>query len=255
MKRFRILLLLVVIGGASLRLFAIGAKGLWLDEALSWRLAQFPVSMMIERTGESTTVHPPLYFVLLRAWTASFGDSEAALRSLSAVAGILAVLAVYFLAAELASFVPRRYGPCVWRIRVCSGVLAATFLALSPLHVYLAKQARGYTLATLWFVLCSWALLRGLPVGSRGWHRSAWLLYALGALAFCYTHYLGLFSVAAQGLFVALYLWAPGWRRRLRGPASAADAEGDCSLPSAPVRYRPGMGVAGRSSGSRKRAG
>ena len=97
-----------VIIGAGLRFYALGAKGLWLDEALSWRLQQFPLSMMIERTGESTTVHPPLYFALLRGWRSCFGDSECALRSLSAVAGVLTLVGAWLLARELASLAPTR---------------------------------------------------------------------------------------------------------------------------------------------------
>lgn len=59
---------------------------MWVAETLSWRLQDFPLALMIERTGERSTVHPPVYFALLRAWTSCFGDTEVGLRSFSALA-------------------------------------------------------------------------------------------------------------------------------------------------------------------------
>ena len=64
--------------------------------------------MMIERTGESTAVHPPLYFALLRGWTSCFGDSEWGLRSLSAVAGVLTIVGACLLAREGPILAPER---------------------------------------------------------------------------------------------------------------------------------------------------
>jgi hypothetical protein len=48
--------------------------------------------------------------------------------------------------------------------------------------------------------LSSWLLLRALRSGRRaaGW----WLAYALAATSLAYTHYFGLFSIVAQGVFV-----------------------------------------------------
>lgn len=48
MQRRWVLLAAAMTLGAGLRFYAIGAKGLWLDEALSWRLQQFPLSLMID---------------------------------------------------------------------------------------------------------------------------------------------------------------------------------------------------------------
>ena len=50
----------------------------------------------------------------------------------------------------------------------------------------------------------SWALLRALRSPERS--HLAWLLYAVLALAFAYTHNIALLSVAAQALFAGGYL-------------------------------------------------
>lgn len=231
MKGVSVPLGLVLIVGASLRVFGIGAKGLWLDEALSWRLQQFPLLMMLDRTSERMTVHPPLYFGVLQAWTSCFGDSEAVLRSLSAAAGILTVLGVFFFTSELARFGPGSDTTYARRIRVGSGLLAATLMALSPLHIYLAKQVRGYTLATLLLVLSSWALLRALGASKPDARRWGWLAYAAITVAFCYTHHLALLSVSAQVVFLVLYLWGPGAKSRFLPRASLPETPGVLGAP------------------------
>ena len=56
-------------------------------------MSRFPLAELIERTAAD--VHPPLYYLLLKAWTLVFGDSPAAMRSLSALFSVLTILAVY----------------------------------------------------------------------------------------------------------------------------------------------------------------
>ncbi len=53
--------------GLALRVWAIGAKGLWLDEAFSIWMARQPLGDLlgwIVRIDQ----HPPLYYVLLHCW-------------------------------------------------------------------------------------------------------------------------------------------------------------------------------------------
>ena len=59
-----------------------------MDEAFSARVANLGVADLV-RSATSEDPNPPLYYVLLHAWIDVFGDSEVALRSLSAGVGIL----------------------------------------------------------------------------------------------------------------------------------------------------------------------
>jgi uncharacterized membrane protein len=186
------------------RFAGLGAKSLWMDEALSWRLQSLPISLMIARTGEPTTVHPPFFFGLLHFWTLAFGDSEFALRSLAATAGVLAVAGLYQLVRELV---------IVERADSARGefaaILTAMLFAVSPFQIQQARQTRGYSLALLLFLVSAICMLRALrrPAQSKKW----WAGYAISALACCYTHNLALFSVAAQGLF---WLMLPLFQQR-----------------------------------------
>jgi mannosyltransferase len=86
-------LALILVAGLLLRLHTASTRSIWFDEAWSWRMSQFPLAELIERTAAD--VHPPLYYLLLKAWTAAFGDSPLAMRSLSALFGVLTILAAY----------------------------------------------------------------------------------------------------------------------------------------------------------------
>lgn len=66
-----------------------------------------------------------------------------------------------------------------------------------------------YALAAALAVFSSWALVRALH---HPGNKRRWLLYGSLALLLAYTHYYGLFTLAAQGLFAALFLWhRAGW--------------------------------------------
>ncbi|MGA7286736.1 MAG: hypothetical protein WBX02_01480, partial [Terriglobales bacterium] len=76
---------LVVALAAALRLFRLGVRSFWLDEAVSAMLARVDrhvfASAVIHRQANMV-----LYYLLLRGWT-RLGSSEFALRSFSALAG------------------------------------------------------------------------------------------------------------------------------------------------------------------------
>src|SRR4051812_35613993 len=66
---------------AAWHLLTLDRQCLWFDEAFSWRLTRFSWLEMIDRAKQD--VHPPLYYILLKAWIAVFGDSVFAMRLLS----------------------------------------------------------------------------------------------------------------------------------------------------------------------------
>ena len=72
-----------------LRFHHLGAQSFWNDEGNSARLSERTLQLIIE--GTASDIHPPLYYLLLRGWRELLGDSEFALRALSAFAGLLVV--------------------------------------------------------------------------------------------------------------------------------------------------------------------
>jgi hypothetical protein len=192
---------IVAAAAGWLRFSALGARSLWFDETLSWRLIGFSWADLVARTGERSTVHPPAYFLLLKAWTAVWGDTEVALRSFSALAGTAAVGGAFVLARELQRF--PRGGPVVG----LGPPLAAALVAVSVLQIHVSQNARGYALASAVYLATGVAVLRALRTGRP----RDWLAFAGAALLLAYLHHVAFFHLAALFTFALVYLrWAPG---------------------------------------------
>jgi 4-amino-4-deoxy-L-arabinose transferase-like glycosyltransferase len=141
-------------------------------------------------------VSPPLYYLLLNQWIAAFGDSEFALRSMSAVAATLGLVLMALTA---------------WSVtRSRLGTLVATALyAASVLQVQYAQEARSYGLASLLALLAFYAMAKRLQ---SHW---LWLLLALiGCIGSVYLHNMMWFYLLGLNI---VYLLLPGpvkfWRR------------------------------------------
>ncbi len=185
----------VVLLAAAMRLWGLGRESLWLDEATSLMLARLPVREIAAWTA--LDLHPPLYYALLRAWI-SLGQSEAAVRGLSALASVLTVVVVCHLGYDL--------------FDRPTGLIAGLLLAVSPYAIWYGQEARMYALLALLLTALVWLALRVLgdpqPRGAR-W--LAWIGYVLAGAAALYTHYYAFFGLGiANLLFVYLAL-----RRRL----------------------------------------
>jgi len=183
---------------AAIRIVTIDNQSFWMDESLTAYEASLPFGAMLNTVSHVETT-PPLFFVLTWLWAKVFGTSEAALRSISTIAGITLVPLAYLSARELFS---RR-----------AGVIAAALVALNPFLVWYSQEARSYMLLAaltaagfLWFV-------RSLALPSRrrlGW----WALFSALALT---THFFAGFIVAPEAVWLL-------WRHRDRLVVAAVAA-------------------------------
>src|SRR5262245_51224890 len=93
-------LIAILVLAAALRLLLIDDRELWLDEAHTAYCANLGSwSELVDALRRD--VHAPLYLFLMRGWVAIAGDSEVALRSPSAIAGVLLVLVLWRLGRQL----------------------------------------------------------------------------------------------------------------------------------------------------------
>jgi uncharacterized membrane protein len=184
--RLFLVLCLLMLAGLGLRFFHLGKESLWLDEAYSWHLASDdPLSILEGARGNRHT--PPLYYLALHYWNA-FGESEEALRSLSALLGVAVIPLFYFLGRSLRD--------------ERAGLLAAAASALSPFLVYYGQEARGYTLL-LFLVLVQSLFVRRFLLGAKA--RDG-LLFAAASVLALYTHYYAVFLLAAWNVLVLFEL-------------------------------------------------
>ena len=156
-----------------LRVHRIGVQEFWLDEAFSFHDVTAAGWLDALRFIDV----PPLYPLLLRGWMALAGDSEVALRLLSALLGTLFVAASIWAGRELFDT----------RIGLWSGVCAA----VSPMQIYYSQEARPYALVTV-LLVATWVLVwRALAVGTY----ARWALVSVAVAAVLYSHYLAILGL------------------------------------------------------------
>ena len=145
--------------------------------------------------------HPPLYFILAHWWMQLYGGSSLVslwvARSLSAIFGALSIPAIYLLSAF------------AFRSRLV-GQIAAAMMAVSPYGIFLAQEARHYTLAILLVIAsfgCLVAAIRNiqnqtkLPVLTV----TSWILVNILGIA---THYFFVLTLVAEALvLLGKYPW------------------------------------------------
>lgn len=189
-RNFNLAIILVVLIAFALRMFLIDNQELRGDEAFSWvYVSEEPdlvaVTARIVREGESP---PPLHYWLLQAWVRLFGESEFALRSISAFLSVLLVP----LMAQLARKVLGQGSNVV--------LIVAVLTALHPYQIWLAQDVRNmYPLALAFLLIATWQL-PGLIRGSR----RSWIFYVMSGALAMYSHYYAVFGLSAHVAYVAL---------------------------------------------------
>lgn len=191
-------LVAVVLLAFGVRIHLLGAQSFWNDEGNSYVQATRDLATIAENAARD--IHPPLYYWLLAFWRLIGGESEFALRLLSALAGTITVAAVFAAARRL-------FSPT-------SALFAALLTALNSFSVYYAQEARMYALLALWGALSLWALIALLQRPSR----RRWIAYGLINAAGLWTQYAFPFFMLAQGVIALMWIAVTPQRRlhRLR---------------------------------------
>jgi len=152
-------------------------RSLWLDEAFS-----FWISESFESVRADSNMS--LYYGLLALWK-GFGTSEWALRSLSVVFALATVPALYALARQLLGRPAAR--------------VAVLLLAISPMFLQYAQEARSYSLLVFLATTSTWLFVRSIDTGR--WRY--WLAYAVVSALGIYAHF---FAAPVLGVHAASVL-------------------------------------------------
>jgi uncharacterized membrane protein len=232
------LLLLWLILGIALRLTNLAAKPPWTDEfcTLVFSLGNSFHSVPLDRAIAldvllqplhpqpnagvidvlqhllSESNHPPLYFLLAHWWMqlwqpdASGLASFWAARSLSALFGAASIPAVYGLA-WLAFRSPT------------ASHLAAAMMAVSPYGIFLAQEARHYTLAILWAIASISCLVIATRYIQQRTSVPIWLTASWVAVNFLgiSTHYFFSLTLCAEAFVLIFLAWLQRRDKGTRG--------------------------------------
>lgn len=159
-------------------------QSIWFDEAYSILLAHQSVAELLRLTSIDT--HPPLYYLLLKAWGGLFGWSELSLR-LSSIVSMMGAIGVGGL------LLRKMFGP-----RLALGGLLA--LMIAPLLLRYGFEVRMYADASLIGVAATYALYSAWQANLASlrwrWLIVYGLLVAVGTYTLYYLTFLWIAHVA-----------------------------------------------------------
>lgn len=199
-----------------------------MDEGVSLHMARLPVGtlsdMAVDAAGPISVLHfvsrfdahPPLFYLWLHAWTGLVGDASE---------GLLRLPSALFSVASL-------WAACLLFLRLLPSPVARVAMLLaacSQASVWCAQEMRMYPMLEMFVLWGAWC-------GARAWlddWRPGWIAWTLLGLAAAYTHYLGLFAVAAFALWTLIT--PPGQPSAPRRRCISLLAVGLGLLPWAPV--------------------
>ncbi len=218
--------MLALASGGYLRAANIGAREMSADEGASWASAIAPtLGEVIRRQATLNPGKLATHEIILHEWIGAFGDGLAAMRALSALFGITAILIVYALAAELmrmdggAQIAADQTGR-VGELRRGAAVgitplaitkiaaFAALLFAVSLITIKYSREMRMYALLMFVMLAQVWMLLRAMRLGGAIDLALAAILTALGVA----TNFTAVFVIATEGLWIVAR-FAGAWRR------------------------------------------
>lgn len=190
MKRIKgyIGIFLITISALILRLIFIDKQdGLWNDEYISWMISSTPFNGgFIE--GVKSQCHMPFYYLYLKFFMTLFGQNDIVLRLTSVFAGILSVIAMYFIGKEKDDK---------------TGLLCAGFTALSSFLIYYSQEVRFYSIL---FFFSSLALLFTLRAVKKPCVKN-FILCAIFNFFIIFTHTIGFVFVFFNLIFLSANLY------------------------------------------------
>jgi mannosyltransferase len=175
--------------GAALRFYRLTGRSLWLDEILVWDFSGGPSIDAVVRRLAAVPSLMPLHFVI--TWLVRrVGDSEFWLRLFPAIAGSLAVPAMY------------AFGRVTFGRR--TGLIAALLVAMAPLLIWYSQENAAYAFLVLITIV---QMLFAYLAVTRS-RLTDWLGFSIVTLISLYNDYLALTATAAAFAFIGIALAA-----------------------------------------------
>ncbi len=158
------------------------------------------INAVIEHLFNEST-HPPVYFVLSHFWMKWFSPigelaSIWAARSLSTLFGVASIPAMF------------GFGYLAFRSKLV-GQMAAAMMAVSPYTIFLARDARHYTLAILLVIASLCCFVKAIQTIYRQQSLPLWVVFAwvlINTLGVA-THYFFALTLCAEGFVLLGHIW------------------------------------------------
>ncbi|MEO8590886.1 MAG: glycosyltransferase family 39 protein [Flavobacteriales bacterium] len=182
-RSVRFILPALIIANAVIKLIWLGRTELAHDEPFTVYWSQQPLADLWAMLA--TENNPPLFFLLIKGWSAMVPFEVTWLRIPSALFSALAVWPLFLLGRAVGGFRP--------------AVVASLLFIFCNYHYGFAHEVRGYSLFTLLAIGVMWQTWRCAHSGGRALF---WLV--LSGAAMTYTHFFGWLMLGVVFLCVAL---------------------------------------------------
>lgn len=185
-----------VLGGVASRWLNLQRWSLWWDEGFTAWASGLRLDRIVPFARSDNQA--PLYYLLQHYWGAVFGNSEFALRALSALLGTLALIVFYLLAKRVL-----KDGSAV--------ALAFWLFAFSLRQIWYSREARAYAAASFFALLALYALVLFVE------KRTAWAfaLITLSSVLTLYLHNMMFFYLLSLNIIWLIYPSERAWTRRI----------------------------------------
>jgi hypothetical protein len=197
---------IALILGGYLRFADLGAPEMSADEGASWAAASAPTIRAV--LDAQRTLNPGkagLHDLALHLWLRAFGDRLFAMRSLSAIAGTLAILLVFGAARELFA-VSRESAtgesPGAGQ-RNQAAAIAALVFAVNLVTIKYSREVRMYPIVIATVVAQTWCFFRAIRRGGLTAYAGVAIFTAMALAA----HIMAVLAFTGEGLWL-LYLIA-----------------------------------------------
>ncbi len=163
-------------------------QSFWLDEAAQALESMRPLAEQLNISGD---FQPPLFHLVVYVLT-RFSHSEWWLRMASVIPGMITVYFTFKIGELLDKHKHKGFS---------IGLIGATLLALSSLHIYFSQELRPYSLAAMWGTLSWYALLVWADQTHHHTHKvssKTKILYLCSTVAGLYTMYVYPFLLLSQ---------------------------------------------------------
>ena len=181
-------ILLIMLVGIALRLICINKPdGLWNDEYVSWMISATPFGHGFVNAVKSQC-HMPFYYLYLKFFMTFLGQSDLALRLTSTFAGIISIVAMFFVGKEKDEK---------------TGLFCAGFSAISSFLIYYSQEVRLYSVLFLFSALVLLYLIRTVKQPNK----KNLILCTIFNFLILFTHTIGFVFVFFNLVFLSFNLY------------------------------------------------
>ena len=180
----------ILVFGIALRLICINKPdGLWNDEYVSWMIAAVPFGHGFIDAVKSQC-HMPFYYLYLKFFMFFFGQSDLVLRLTSTLAGVLSIIAMYFVGKEKDEK---------------TGLFCAGFSAISSFLIYYSQEVRFYSVLFLFSALSLLYIIKSVKEPNN----KNLILCIIFNFLILFTHTIGFIFVFFNLVFLSVNLYKP----------------------------------------------